>query len=264
MTDGGSDSIEEKRVYGERRGKREVLVAAEVGIVAASVANGRVGEFGVEHRCSPRDVAASEGRVAVATPDDVLLDDGDGVDGTGFGPAVAVGVLDGTAIGAAPDGRVARLVEEWETVGVVEAGINAISTELVAADDGVHRIGDGLSYAGLSMVRDVSATGVPLAATADGLYALGNGWMDVLEGDFHAVASDGERAHAATGAELYERREDDWRAVSLPVDEPVVDVAYAGCPYAVTADGTLLAEPEDEDWRSHPLGVSGVVGLAVP
>lgn len=258
--DGRDDSITEKRVYGERSGRVTLLVAAAVGVVAVHVAADRVGGYRVEHRCTPHDIAGSAAGTAVATDEDLLF--GEGFEPTGFGPAVATSVLDGTPVAAGPDGSLARLDGSWEPVGVAEAGVNAIDADLLAGDDGVYRIDDGLQYVGLSAVRDVAAAG-PLAATADGLYALGNGWMDVLDGDFHVVASDGERAHAATAAALYERRETGWRAVSIPVDEPIVDVAYVECPYAVTADGTLLAAAGDDDWRSYPLGVSGVVAMAV-
>ena len=224
------DEIEEKRVYGDRAGGAELLVAAGIGVLSVSVSANRVGRFGVAHRCEPTDLAAGEGRVAVATAEDVLVREpgAEAFAATGFGAAVAVGV----------DG-----------------------TDPVAA-----------SYAGLDDARDVAAAG-PLAATGDGLYSLGNGWMDERAGDFRVVAAsegmvgDGARdvdarAHAVATDGVYGRAADGWRAVDLPVEGPVVDVAYGPAVYLVTADGDLLASDGD-GWRVQALGVADVVGCAV-
>ena len=303
------DDIEEKRVYGDRTGRTELLVAAAMGVLAVDVSDDRVGGFGVAHRCVPADVATSGGRVAVATDEDVLVREPDSraFGATGFGPAAAVGFDDGTPVAAGLDGRVARLDgghegesgrgangsgasgsggsssgasgadgaddaegavdadvdahgPAWTELGYIDAGIRAIDGRLLAAADGVYRL-PALDFAGLDDARDVAAAG-PLAATGDGLYSLGNGWMDELEGAFQAVTSDGRNAHAATQEAFYERRAGDWRAVELPEDGRVVDVAYGDAVYAVTADGSVVAEGED-GWRSHPLGVDGVVGCAV-
>lgn len=279
--------IEEKRVYGDRAGKAELLVAAAIGVLEVEVSGARVGRFGIAHRCDPVDVAAGGGRVALATDEDVLVREpgNDGFEATGFGPAVAVGFDGGVPVAAAPDGRVARLAIDdegaagdrsddgheaprgWADLGLLDAEVRAVDGRLLAAADGVYRL-PGLEYAGLDDARDVAAAG-PLAATGDGLYSLGNGWMDVLEGTFEvAVASRDRaraaRAHAATPEAFYERRsgEDGWRTVELPVEEPVVGVAYGEVPYVVTEDGSAVAEDED-GWRAHSLGVEGVVGCAV-
>lgn len=257
------DDIAEKRVFADRAGGEELLVAAGAGVVSASVSRGRVGRFGVVHRCSPTAIAAAGGLVAVATDEDVLLrgPDADRFEGAGFGPAVAVGVADGTPVAAAPDGRVAQLREGgWADLGRVAGAVRAIDGPLLAAADGVYRL-PGLATVGLDDVRDVAAAG-PLAATAGGLYVLGNGWLLEREGDVRVVAADGDRAHAATADALLARGADGWDEVEHPADGPVVAVAHGTVPYAVTADGTVLA-PAEGGWRAAPLGADGVVGCAV-
>lgn len=262
------DDIEEKRVFGERAGGTSLLVAAAVGVLSVGVSADRVGEFGVAHRCSPTDVAAAGGLVAVASDDDVLVrpPGGEDFEPTGFGPAVAVGVeTEGEVVAASDDGRLARLVTDatepsWTDLGHLDAAVRAIDPPLLAAADGLHRL-PGLDYVGLEDANDVAAAG-PLAATGEGLYSLGNGWMDELDGDFRVAATDGERAHAATGSALFERRDGDWREVDLPADGRVVDLAYVAVPFAVTRDGVVLAEGGD-GWRATPLGVDGVVGCVV-
>ncbi|MFD1565342.1 hypothetical protein ACFR99_17540 [Haloarchaeobius amylolyticus] len=281
-------SIEEKRVYGDREGAITAYVASAMGVVRVRVAGDTVGEFGLCERCGARDVAASPNAVAVATEDDVrvlALEETDRDDDapvaaaepfveTGFGPAVAVGYDDGALLAAGPNGRVARRaagVDEWRPLeDDLETAVRAIDGDLVGTDDGVYRVHDGgLEHAGLSDVRDVSAAGVPLAATADGLYKLGNGWMTVLEGTFETVATDprsdrGEliRAHAVAEDGVYEFVADEWHAID-DTDEHLVDVGYGETTYAVTDEGTFLAW-SDGEWRTRALGVRDVAGLAVP
>ncbi|ELZ15916.1 hypothetical protein C478_04239 [Natrinema thermotolerans DSM 11552] len=274
-------SIEEKRVYGDREGAITAYVASAFGVVRVRVAGDTVGEFGLCERCEARGVATTDESVAIATGEDVRvapLEDGDGGEEsfaeTGFGPAVAVGADGGELLAASPDGRVARRpagATEWTTLtDETVASVRAIDGDLVGTEDGVYRIHDGgLDHAGLTDVRDVSAAGVPLAATAEGLYKLGNGWMAVREGPFDAVSADPRseqgtltRAHAVASEEVYGYAGDDeWDA--LPdASEPIVDVGYGETVYAVTEDGTFLAAAED-GWRPHPIGVRDVTGLAV-
>ncbi|QCS40885.1 hypothetical protein [Natrinema versiforme] len=284
------DSIEEKRVYGDREGAITAYVASAIGVVRVRVAGDTVGEFGLCERCEARDIAATRDAVAVATDEDVrirTLEDGADTDDagddpfveTGFGPAVAVGYDDdGDLIAADPDGRLACRAagsEEWtpledETV----AAVRAIDGDLVGTDSGVYRAHDGgLDHAGLTDVRDVSAAGVPLAATADGLYKLGNGWMEILEGQFDAVAADPRsepgqlvRAHAVAGDAVYEYAADDdeWRERSGDRSRGrIVGVGYGDTVYAVTESGTFCSVSEGE-WRTRTLGITGVTGLAVP
>jgi hypothetical protein len=308
-------TIDEKRVYAARTGRREAYVATGMGVVVVAVSGDLVGDFGIEHRGAARDVAAAGARVAVATDEDVLATDGDGFVPLGFGPARVVGVHDGRVLAADDDGRVAvRTVpddlpaadagergegadaggsgagtdaEAWTTLGTVE-GPRAASADLVAAADGVHLVREeGLSPAGLDDARDVAAAG-PYAATGEGLYALGNGWMREREGAFRAVAACESRAAAVdeaagvlvrhrdrprhghgTGTDPDASRagpggdEGDWRPLALAAAEPAVDVAVAmDATYAVTGDGTFVVEAGDGP-RTQPLGLRDVAGLAV-
>lgn len=287
-------SIEEKRVYGDRHGAVTAYVASAMGVVRVRVAGDTVGEFGLCDRCGARDIAANQNVVAVATDDDVrvlALEERDGPDhdgdapvatgdepfvDTGFGPAVAVGFDGDELLAAGPDGRVARRAAgtgaeaEWTTLAADrETAVRAIDGDLVGTADGVYRVGDdGLTHAGLSEVRDVSAAGVPLAATADGLYKLGNGWMSVLEGAFETVAADprserGElvRAHAVAADGVFEFVADEWHAIDGS-SERIVAVGYGQTAYAVTDAGTFLAW-SDGEWRERSLGIRDVAGLAV-
>ena len=264
-------SLDEKRVYAGGREATVVFVAADVGLVRVSVADDLVGEFSLVHRGPVRDAVVVDGRVAIATGEDVLFegdrdrgspsetpstDDAVAFFETGFGPATAVGASGGTVsdsggdggrlvAAGAGDGRIAVYDpdEGWEDRGTVE-DVRAIDGELVAAAGGVHRL-DG-THVGLDDARDVSSAGTPLAATGSGLYYLANGWMDALDGSFGVVASDGHgRAMAATADDLYERVTGgsdaaggagaaiggEWRVVELPVEGVVADVAFG-------ADGT--------------------------
>jgi len=256
-------TIDEKRVYADRTGADEVLVAAEQGLVVVSLSDDRVGEFGLDYRGPVGDVAAGGDRRALATDSDVLVGD---YDPTDFGPAVAVGFHDGALLAAGPDGRVARLDDGWTTLGEVDTP-RAIDGGMIAAEDGVHQaVGGSLRNVGLGGVHDVSGRGMPLAATDDGLYRLGNGWMDDLDGAFSVVNTDadGDRAHAVGEAGLFAREAvGDWRSVETPTEDRIVDVAYTDrATVAVTAGGTLLADAGD-GWRSRELGVTGVARLAV-
>jgi hypothetical protein len=256
---GGDDdiSLDEKRVYGDKSDATTVLVASDVGLVSASVSGDLVGEFGIERRGPVRDVAA-DARVAVAAEEDVLVGD----EATGFGPAVAVGVDGGTVFAASEDGRVGRFDgTTWTDVGAV-ADPRRFDGDLLAAD-GVYRVEDDCTYSGLDAVADVAAA-VPLAATADGVFRLGNGWMDEREGDFSVVASDGIRSHGICDGRLFARpAPGEWVELDVPTDDRPVDVAYTpDAVVAVTESGTLLAAADD-GWRTRELGVRGVRSLAV-
>jgi hypothetical protein len=268
-------SIEEKRVFSSKAGKTEVFVAAGVGVVVVDVSDDLVGGFRVDHRCTARDVAGGGGRIAVATDGDVLL--APGYEETGFGPASAVGLADDRVVAVGDDGRVATLPfgsvlgddeDPWQTVGHVDDP-RAVDGRLVATGDGLLRVvGEELRPAGLSDVRDVAAAG-PFAATAEGLFYLGNGWMEIEGGAWDVVdaASVGGRAHAAGEAGVRRRTPTDggeWRVVDLPIDGEPVGFAYGDdfvC--AVTADGTFLVDAGDGP-RTQALGLSRVETIAVP
>ncbi|XVH32935.1 HVO_0234 family beta-propeller protein [Haloferacaceae archaeon DSL9] len=263
-------TLAEKRVFGEKLGTTDVFVATETGLVVVTVSADQIGEFGLAYRGAVADVAVGDGRVALATDSDVLVrktgaDDGDeAFASTDFGAAVAVGLVGSTLLAADPDGTVAQLVDDrWTPLGST-AGVRAIDGSLVAAADGVYRLGEDLTYAGLDAARDVAGHGVPLAATDGGLYTLGNGWMDVLDGRFDIVASDGhDHAHAAGPDGLFVRDGDEWTKATLPVDESPIDIAYgAGLVAAVTRQGTLCVSVGD-GWRHQLLGLRGTARVAV-
>ncbi|EMA43912.1 hypothetical protein C448_09200 [Halococcus morrhuae DSM 1307] len=244
-------SIDEKRVHGANTEPTGLFVASDIGLTRVSVAGERVGEIELRDRRPAHDLAVDE-KLAVATDEDVLV--GESLTETGFGPATAVGFQDGL-VAAAPDGRVARRIDdEWHDVDTIGT-VRAINGDLLATDGGIYRLtDDGLTHAGLDAVRDVAVGGVPRAATANGLYRLGNGWMDELAGDFRMVSADtdGGRAHTATSNEFYAHDGSEWHPVGI--GKPIAAVAYARLVYAVATDGTLLVGTDD-GWRDHPLGI---------
>ncbi len=295
-------SLDEKRVYAGGREATVVFVAADVGLARVSVADDLVGEFSLVHRGPVRDAVVVDGRLALATEEDVVLergrespsetqseaqseasptDDAVAFVETGFGPATAVGTSGGTVsdsggdggrlvAAGAGDGRIAVYDPDdgWGDRGTVE-DVRAIDGELVAAAGGVHRL-DG-THVGLDDARDVSSVGTPLAATGSGLYYLANGWMDALDGSFGVVASDGRRAHAATDEALYERVDGgrrsgggEWEPVELPIEGVVADVALGadGTTYVLTESGALLVDAGD-GWRHRSLGMAGARAIAV-
>lgn len=265
------DELAGKRVYADRGGADQLVVAAPPGLVVVAVSDGRVGEFGVARRCAPADVAVpvdpttDDGpRLAVATDEDVLLapaPEVSALEPSGFGPAAAVTVDGDRTVAASASGQLAvNDGESWTTVAELSDAPTALEADLVGTTQGVSRLVDGaLQPAGLDRVTDLArAAGIPLAATADGLYELGNGWLDVLAGGIQVVAGapDG-RAHAATADALFERVDGEWGPVDVPVDGPVNAVAYGERAYALTQHGDLLVEGSD-GWGVHPLGLDGV------
>lgn len=277
-------ALDEKRMYGDKRTETVVYVAGDMGLTRVEVAGDQVGRFGLASRDPIRDAAGRDGRLLVATAEDVLVGTGEGFEPTGFGPAAAVGLAPGTTgtgphpVAAGPDGDVAILRgDEWEPVGAV-GDPRTVDGDLLAAGDGVYRVGaEGFNRVRESPATDVAASG-SYAACPDGLYELPD--RRLRDGEHSVVASDGGgrrdgaggRAHAAASGELFVRQEQDaWDRVDLPTDEPVVDVAYGESVYAVTAAGTLLvrADPDETPdghggWRSRALGVREVRRLAVP
>jgi len=266
-------SLSEKRVYEARREATRAYVASGVGLAHFDASDDQIGRFGLDHQCVARDVAGAGGQLLVATDEDVLVGSEDGFESTGFGPAVAVGVGD-DLLAAGPDGRVARLADgAWETVGRAD-DVRAMDGDLLATAEGVYQVerADGwdLSHVGLDGVRDVAVAG-PLAATDSGLYAgddADDGWDRVLEGRASVVASDGEHAHAVVDGTLFERVDGAWRDADAPAGT-VVGVAYDRGTFAVTDDGRVLLDPVtakdgSPGWRTRSLGLTDVVGVAIP
>lgn len=270
------DDLRGKRVYDDRGAETtELLVAAAPGLVRVAVSDGRVGEFGVARDCAAADLSvaddphSAEGYgLAVATDEDVLLAESGHVEDlgpTGFGQAVAVTVRDGRPIAAGPQDRLATHGGDgWTDIGGLAAPVTALDGDLVGTDAGVLRlVGDELQPAGLADVTDVArVAGIPLVATRSGLYELGNGWLDVLEGGFGLVegAPDG-RAHAGGEAGFYDRIDGVWEPLGLPVDDPVAAIAYGPRTYLLTDAGDLLIE-DGSNWSDHPLGLAEVRAAA--
>ncbi|WP_137286535.1 HVO_0234 family beta-propeller protein [Halorussus salinisoli] len=283
-------SIDEKRVYDASEGPTPVYVVGEFGVARVNTSDDLVGEFGLVRQCSARDATGASGRLAVATDEDVLVGvfgDGDESDsepdfhGLGVGPAVAVGFTEeGGLLVAREDGTVLRgESDDWTELGEL-ADVRAVDGDFLAAESGVYRAtNDDFRHVGLEDARDVSAGGVPLAATGDGLYRLGNGWLDELDGEFRAVGvapADGSsvgdaepgalgRAHAASEDGLFAHESGGWNEVALPVEEWVVALDHGGSggAYAVTEAGTFLLSVGD-GWNHQILGLRGVRAVAAP
>jgi hypothetical protein len=278
----GEDASEERNLFTRSRESTAAYVASDLGVVRVDLAPDRIGEFSLVERCNARGVAAGDALVAVATPEEVLLDRGDGFTDRGFGDAVAVGVDGGTVYAAAPGGEIGRLdasaesSDSWEAVGTAGEP-RRFDGALLAAGDGVYRVGDGLEPLGLGSAEDVAAAG-PYAASGDGLFRRTDGdWQQEYEGAASIVAADGERAHAVGKSGLLERVSDEsagdatrWERLATPGNAVPVDLAYGACLYAVTAAGEFLLAAKKEQatdgqggWRTRTLGVRGVTGLAV-
>jgi len=289
-------ALDEKRVYAGSRERTEAYVASDVGLTRVEVAGNRVGRFALARRGAIRDVAGGRGRLVAATAEDVLVGTGKEFVTTGFGPATAVGI-DGDRTVAAGPRHVGELVgDEWRTVAEAP-DVRAVDGTLLAAGEG-YRIPDTpdgtLEPLAVDGVRDVAAAG-PYVAAVDGLYRVdsgdtgtnglseadsADGPITVRQGAHEVVAADSERAHAVAGGRLYERREspsggerddEEWAACEVPVEEPIVDVAYGESVYAVTGAGTVLVDADPEQtpgghggWRSRALGVAGACAVAVP
>lgn len=287
MTDDeGDDATEERRLFEQRREATVAFVASELGVAQVELAGDRVGGFSLARQCTATAIGARDDTVAVGTDEDVLVSTGGEFVATGFGPAPAVGVAAGSIFASTPDGRVGRLdgpefeAGAWATLGEIEEPRRFDGT-LLAAGDGVYRLGDGLTRLGLDDVWDVtgpaSASSVgPFAATETGIYRLTDGdWVREHDGPVECVGASHESVHAVDSEGLLERemgteQNGDWHRRALPEDISLVDIAHGETLYGVTDDGTVLlaADPELTSdgrggWRSQSVGVRGVVGLAV-
>jgi hypothetical protein len=256
--------LSEKRMYGETRDESVVYVASGLGVTRVETAGGQIGRFSLVERCTARDIAGSNGEIAVATDEGVLVSTGDGFVQSGFGPATAVGYDEGLL--AAGNGRIARYDDGWNTVGTV-ADVTAIDGGLIGADDGVYESSD-CRRIGLAEVADVASG---YAATSSGLYRRDTGdWIDCRSGPHAVVARDGDRVHAV-GDSFVELNNGQWDRCDIPVRERVIGVTHGNGTYAVTEAGTVLVETADEEtadghggWRQRSLGVPDVVGIALP
>jgi len=292
-------TLTEKRVFGAKSGTTNVYVASEMGLVVVTVSADQIGEFSLAHRGAVNAVAAGDGQLVIGTDDGVFVgshtDDPartvetdsltfESIAGESVGRIVAAGRGPGGALVGDAEGGVYRIAPDASPVHIGDIGetgdvgktdpISAIDGGLVAASDGVYRVTEtGLSHVGLADVQDVSGHGIPLAATATGLFWLGNGWMTVETGSFETVGSDGHGHALAVGPDGLIRHVADndagsvadgvWEADDLGVDSPAVDVAYGGgIVAAITDDGTLCIDAGD-GWRHQLLGIRGVRSLAV-
>lgn len=277
----GDNASDERQLFGDRREEQTLFVTSELGVTQIAVAAARVGEFSLIERCDATDVAADADTLLVGTDESVLVDTGDGLDSLEFGPAAAVGIDDGWLYAASPNGTVARydrtlLAEddvptestEWETIAEV-TGPRRFDGELLAADNGLFRIGSSLESLGLADVRDISRAG-PFVATASGLYSQQDGeWVSEHDGTTTAVVSNADSAHAVIEGALFERDDGDWQELDLPGESQPRLLAYAGGLSVVSADGSIsvAADPETSTdghggWRSQALGLRGPTGVA--
>lgn len=271
---GDDISLSELRVYQARREATRAYVASGAGVAHVDASDDQIGRFGLDHQCTTRDVAGRDGQLLVATDEDVLVGSEESFEPTGFGPAVAVGA--GTDLLAADDdGTVRKLTDsEWRTVGTFD-DVRAIDGQLVAARDGVHHLTERLPSLDRRGARDVAAAG-PLAATSEGVFRGDEGgWELAVPGDATVVAAaDGDGAgteglaHAVVDGTLFERVDGEWVDADAPAGD-LVDLAYDRGTFAVTGDGQVLLDPVtakdgSPGWRTRSVGLSDVVGVAIP
>lgn len=283
---------------------RVALSADKVGAFDMVARDSARGAAVLPRRAAPDllGVATGDGLLVAPVDDDIAFEPVE----VGPASAVAVGVHDDAFLVAGDDGEIDRIAigsdatASDETADDATAGDataddatatrigsvpdpRAIDGPLVAAADGVHRVTEGdaaeavpnLVSVGLDDARDVAGSGMPLAATADGLYWLGNGWMPAREGDAEAVAADGDgHAMAVVDGDLLIHAGDadrgsigwepeTWSRADLPVDERAVSLGYGpGLSVVVTAAGTLCVDAGD-GWRHQVVGVRGATDVAL-
>ena len=270
----GDDATAERRLFGEQLPTRTGFVACDLGIARVSLAGGRVGHTGLVERCTATSIAADSERVVAGTVRGVLVDEGNGFDRVGEAFEVeAVGLTaGGQALAGGADGRVVAWDADhgWEPIGQVPEP-QRFDGDVLAASGGVYRVMETLEPLGLSAAHDIAARDGPLAATEDGLHrqAEGGGWDREHDRPTAAVIAADGQAHAIDDRGVLERVDRTWERRDAP--ELPVDLAYTDDrPCAITADGTLLVSVEEEltgdeqsGWRSHPLGLRGVVEFVV-
>lgn len=279
--------LETDRVYRETTDAADVAVASSLGLVTVAVSGAQIGRFRLAHRDPLRDVTTVDGTVIGATADDICRYGDGSAESLRFPSPTAVGRIEDAILGGDSDGRVARTTDgEWRELGTLPSAPAALDGHLVATEAGVFRHNDGkYSSAGLEAVRDVADATVPYAATAAGLYRLGNGWMRVADGTWSAVAvreSDSPWAgwvHAGGPDGLVSTDGSDVVRHPRPADEPVVDVAAVPgdepAIIALTEPGTLAVgtpdyldetttdSPDALHWTTQHLGVGEGRALAI-
>lgn len=297
-------SIEEKRVYAGRAGRTDAYIATGSGVVRVSISADKIGGFELVADTPTADVAVRAKRggpplLALATDEGLrvapLSDETSdltlstvtdspaiAVDGTekGFLVGTAEGTIEHLEIVSTAVDTDGATVEHTHTaqIGSVPEP-RAIDWPLIATVEGVYQVDstgthETLTRVGLGDVNDVSGVGVPLAATTDGLYWLGNGWMTAINRPTTLVASDGDgHAMAVVDGEMivHNGGESDpsgwdgntWTTHPLPVDETPVAVGYGpGVSAVVTEAGTVCVDVGD-GWRHHVVGVRTVRSVAL-
>lgn len=252
------DDIAEKRVFTQNTAPFRLVIQSDLGTVYVSVADDRVGEMELIDRRTPNDIAVTDSITAIATDTDVFIWDGTTLDETSFGPATAVDYHEGTLRAATPTGVIKRRMNEWETIGQVDAPITVLDADFIGTTNGVYRTTDSMPHVGLADVNDITTETLPMVATNTGLFELGNGWMKQHTGTFTFVQAHphdpAHRAHAATADECYERT-DAWRPLNLPTTDPIADATYTDQPILLTETGTIYFRDTD-NWTSHTLGIT--------
>jgi hypothetical protein len=164
----------------------------------------------------------------------------------------------------------------WETLGTV-SGPNRMASQYLAADAGVFELGESVDGLGLSAVADVATDdgdeNAVLAGTEHGLSRRAGDatdWSSLDTEPVRRVVADGDYLTITDEGIVRERAGEGWRELSLPTDDQIVDIARGESLYAVTSGGDLcMAASSDktsdgyDGWRSQPVGVRDVVGLAV-
>lgn len=182
---------------------------------------------------------------------------------------------DASIQGGGPDDQDRDTKPSWQILGTVDGPVS-IDGPLVAAASGVYRLGETIEPLGLDSVNDVTqcpSTGEILAATQDGLYRSaddGDSWENVSTDAVSRVLSVEQGYLAVTDDGTVEQYDNTGGTRVDGLTEPVVDIAQGESLYAVTAAGDLFmaADPDQttdgyDGWRSQPVGVRGVVGIAL-
>lgn len=267
----GDTAAEERQLFADKRETRVGFAACELGVVRIALAADRIGHAGVVERCTATSVAANDSRLLAGTIRGVLRESDEGFERLGDPFEVsAVGVGE-SLLAASDDNRILRWDESrgWEPLGEV-SGARRFDGAVLAAESGVFRVTDKLEPLGLTAVADVAVGEELFAATQEGLYRLAASGEWVREYDKAAgvVVADGETAHAVDARGVLRRVGGNWERLDAP--EIPVDLAYGDHLYGITADGTVIVNadatgPADGTarWRSHPLGLRGVVECVV-